>query len=48
MKAGSGGCKKVSFDLTKEICDEADWTEAQIKARHDRLLALAKQTWAIE
>jgi hypothetical protein len=39
--------KKVSFDLTKEICDLPDWTTDTIKTRHDRLVELAKQTWNI-
>lgn len=39
--------KKVSFDLTKEICDQPDWTADGIKARQDRLVELAKQTWTI-
>jgi hypothetical protein len=40
--------KKVSFDLTKEVCDVPEWTAEVIKARHDRLLELARQTWTIE
>jgi hypothetical protein len=40
--------KKVSFDLTKEVCQVPDWSEAAIKARHQRLTELAKQTWTIE
>jgi hypothetical protein len=39
--------QKVSFDLTKEICDQAEWTLATIKTRHERLLKLAEQTWTI-
>lgn len=39
--------KKVSFDLTKEICAETEWNEDAVKKRHDRLLALAKTTWTI-
>jgi hypothetical protein len=39
--------KKVSFDITKEICDQAEWTIPIIKARHERLLKLAEQTWII-
>lgn len=39
--------KKVSFDLTKEICDTPDWTEAAIKMRHERLMNIAKQIWTI-
>lgn len=40
--------KKVSFDLTKELCDEPEWTEGKIKARQERLMDLAKQLWTIE
>jgi hypothetical protein len=39
--------KKVSFDLTKEVSDQAEWTEDMIKARQDRLLKLAGETWKI-
>ena len=40
--------KKVSFDITKEVCDRSEWTAAEIKKRHDRLVELAKQTWSID
>jgi len=39
--------KKVSFDLTKEICAERDWTSTVIKNRHERLLKLAQSIWLI-
>jgi len=39
--------KKVSFDLTKEVCDQLNWTVQEIRTRHERLLKLAKQTWTI-
>ena len=39
--------KKVSFDLTKEVCDQPEWTVQAIKTRHERLLKLAEQTWTI-
>jgi hypothetical protein len=39
--------KKVSFDLTKEVCDQAEWTPDTIRARHERLKKLADQTWSI-
>jgi len=39
--------KKVSFDLTKEVADQSEWTEDTIKARQDRLLKLAGETWRI-
>jgi len=38
---------KVSFDLTKEICDLPEWNAEIIKARHNRLMELAEQTWMI-
>jgi Protein of unknown function DUF262/Protein of unknown function (DUF1524) len=39
--------KKVSFDITKEVCDQPEWTVPAIKTRHERLLKLAEQTWTI-
>jgi len=39
--------KKVSFDLTKEICTLAEWSEEALKARQERLVNLAKATWSI-
>lgn len=39
--------KKVSFDLTKEICNLAEWSETALKARQERLITLAKATWSI-
>ena len=39
--------KKVSFDLTKEICAEAEWTTVQVAARHERLLTLAREVWSM-
>ena len=40
--------EKVSFDMTKEICDEADWKPEQIEARQKRLLEIAEKLWKIE
>lgn len=40
--------KKVSFDITKEVCDQPEWTVEIIKRRHERLLKLAEQVWTIE
>ena len=40
--------KKTSFDLTKEICNQPDWTSDRIKERHERLLEIARRTWFIE
>lgn len=39
--------QKVSFDLTKEVCEESEWTLESLKARHARLLKLAEATWSI-
>ncbi|KPF58002.1 hypothetical protein D621_07140 [beta proteobacterium AAP51] len=39
--------RKVSFDLTKELCTAPEWTEDRIRDRHERMLALAERTWAI-
>jgi Protein of unknown function (DUF1524) len=39
--------KKVSFDLTKDVCEQTEWTVSAIKDRHERLLKLAKQTWTV-
>lgn len=47
-KIYSGRNKKVSFDLTKEVCDAPEWTADTIKARHERLMDLAQQTWTID
>lgn len=44
----NGRNKRVSFDLTKEVCEAEDWTVDIIKNRHERLLNLAAQTWVIE
>ncbi len=38
---------KVSFDLTKEVCNESDWTLAIVKARQEKLLNKAKEIWNI-
>lgn len=39
--------EKVSFDLTKEICLEQEWTVEVIKKRQARIMQLAKKTWTI-
>lgn len=39
--------KKVSFDLTKEICAMPEWTVSTIETRHKRLMEIAKQIWTI-
>lgn len=40
--------KKVSFTLTQEVCALPEWTEDTIKARHTRMLDLARETWKLE
>lgn len=40
--------KKVSFDITKDICDQAEWTANTIEKRHVDLLHLAQDIWFIE
>ncbi len=39
--------KKVSFDLTKEICTLSEWSEEALKARQERLIVLAQTMWSI-
>lgn len=39
--------EKVSFDLTKEICLEKEWTVEVIKRRQERIMQLAEKTWTI-
>ena len=46
-KIYSDRSKKVSFDLTKAVCSEEEWTVARVGKRHERLMALARETWTI-
>ncbi len=39
--------KKVSFDLTKELCCEDDWNIEKLKERHIALINRAKEIWLI-
>ncbi len=39
--------KKVSFDLTKEICEEIEWTEEIIRQRQKRLIECIMNIWEI-
>jgi hypothetical protein len=39
--------RKVSFDLTKEVCLNEEWTEAIIQARQSKMIDLAKSIWLI-
>lgn len=38
---------KVSFDLTKEICDRTEWTIQEVEARQRRLMRVAESLWSI-
>jgi hypothetical protein len=40
--------KKVSFDMTKAVCQVDDWTEAVIQERQDRMVEQAWSIWKIE
>lgn len=39
--------KKVSFDLTKEICQKQNWSVQIIKNRHENLVEQALKIWTI-
>jgi len=40
--------KKVSFDLTKEILEEKEWTKNQILSRQEKLVKKAMEIWGIQ
>lgn len=40
--------ERVSFDLTKAICDEAEWRVGEIQARQDHLIQIAERLWKID
>jgi hypothetical protein len=40
--------KKVSFDMTKAVCQTEDWTEGVIQERQDRMVEQAWNIWKIE
>jgi hypothetical protein len=40
--------KKVSFDMTKAVCQLDDWTETVIQERQDRMVEQAWSIWKIE
>ncbi len=40
--------EKVSFDMTKEICDEGDWRVEQLQVRQERLMEVAEKLWKID
>lgn len=37
--------KKVSFDITKEICDYPEWDISSLVKRHESLVSMAKSIW---
>lgn len=39
--------KKVSFDLTKEVCEHQEWTAKAIEDRQAKLMDLARTIWMI-
>ncbi len=39
--------KKVSFDLTKQVCEQTEWNLGVMEKRHLHLIELAKQRWSI-
>jgi uncharacterized protein with ParB-like and HNH nuclease domain len=39
--------EKVSFDLTKEICGQAEWAVEQVEARQKRLMDIAGKLWTL-
>lgn len=40
--------KKVSFDMTKDVCDETNWTIEILEKRQKELLEKAAEIWKIE
>ena len=38
---------KVSFDTTKQILDQDDWTNDAIQTRHNQMVETAASIWAI-
>ncbi len=39
--------RKVSFDLTQDVCKESEWTEGVIKKRQEELVEKAQEIWTI-
>jgi uncharacterized protein with ParB-like and HNH nuclease domain len=39
--------KKVSFDITKDLCDYSEWNIASVSERHQTLVTMAKSIWMI-
>lgn len=39
--------KKVSFDITKDICEYSDWDIKSLQDRHNRLVEMAKKIWQL-
>jgi uncharacterized protein with ParB-like and HNH nuclease domain len=40
--------KKVSFDLTKEVCSNSDWTEEKIYERQEKIIKHLREMWEIK
>lgn len=40
--------KKVSFDMTKAVCETEDWTETVIRQRQERMVEQAWNIWKID
>ncbi|AEV21013.1 hypothetical protein GTCCBUS3UF5_37130 [Geobacillus thermoleovorans CCB_US3_UF5] len=38
----------MSFDLTKEILEEKEWTKNQILSRQEKLVKKAMEIWGIQ
>jgi Protein of unknown function (DUF1524) len=39
--------KKVSFDITKDLCDYSEWNIASVSERHQTLVTMTKSIWMI-
>lgn len=39
--------KKVSFDITKDVCDYIEWNLSSLTKRHQFLVSMAKKIWMI-
>lgn len=39
--------KRVSFDITKEICDYSEWGKTELQERHKKLVKMAQKIWML-
>jgi hypothetical protein len=39
--------KKVSFDVTKDLCDYPEWNVSTVKERHQSLVNIVKNIWMV-